>query len=86
VKVPSPSPRERLNDEFGRKLFMARRRAGMSQEALAKSSGLHFATISLFETANRTPRLDTICRLADGLGIRPGELIEGIADGGYDRA
>ena len=78
MTVLSRAAKEALNEEFGRKLFLARRRAGMSQGALAESSGIHFATISLFETAKRTPRLDTICRLAVGLGIRPGELIDGV--------
>jgi transcriptional regulator with XRE-family HTH domain len=67
-------------DEFARNLFMARRRLGMSQEVLAEASGLCYATISVLENAKRTPRLDTICLLANGLGIKPSELIEGIGD------
>lgn len=70
--------RIRWAEEFGRGLLAARRRAGLSQDALAERSGLRFNTISLLENGRRTPRLDTICLLARGLGIGPGQLIDGI--------
>lgn len=70
--------RTRHAEEFGRALLAAGRRAGMSQDAPAKASGLRFNTISLLENGRRTPRLDTICLLARGLGIRPGRLIDGV--------
>jgi transcriptional regulator with XRE-family HTH domain len=65
-------------EQFGRNLFMARRRAFFSQEALAKAAGLHRTHIGLLEKGRREPRLGTILRLADALGIEAGELVFGI--------
>jgi transcriptional regulator with XRE-family HTH domain len=65
-------------EQFGRKLFMARRRACHSQESLAKAAGLHRTAISITERGQREPRLDTILRLADALGVEAGDLIFGI--------
>lgn len=76
----SPHVRPEWTDEFASKLFMARRRRGLTQEALAKASGLRYNTVSVLENGKRTPRLDTICLLAKGLGIKPSELIDGIGD------
>lgn len=66
---------------FGRRLYVERRRAGLSQEALAKSSGLHRTAIGLLENGLRTPKLDTITALAAALGQSPGELIDGPRSG-----
>lgn len=81
----SPHARPEWTDEFGRNLFAARRRAGLTQESLAKFAGLHRTSIGLLELAHRTPGLDTICQLAKGLGITPSELIDGIGDGANRR-
>lgn len=53
----------------------ARQRKKMTQDDLAKASGLDQTTISDLETGRNTnPRLDTIRRLAQALGIRPVQL------------
>lgn len=53
----------------------ARKRKDMTQDDLAKESGLDQTTISDLETGrNANPRLDTIRRLAKALGIRPVQL------------
>jgi transcriptional regulator with XRE-family HTH domain len=53
----------------------ARQRKKMTQDDLAKASGLDQTTISDLETGRNTnPRLDTIRRLAKALGIRPVQL------------
>ncbi len=66
-----------LAERFGRNLFMARRRAGVSQEQLAVSAALHRTEIGLLERGLRLPRLDTIVKLAAALGIEPGDLLAG---------
>lgn len=63
---------------FAHELRAARLRAGMSQEHLAAATGLRWSSISSLERAKRTPRLDTICRLAHGLGLTPSELVNGL--------
>lgn len=50
----------------------------MSQEELADAADLHFTAISRIEQAMREPRLRTILKLADALGVPPAALFEGI--------
>ncbi len=57
-------------------LRTTRMRAGLSQERLARASSLHRTEISLLERAEREPRLSTIVRLADGLGVPASALLE----------
>jgi transcriptional regulator with XRE-family HTH domain len=42
---------------------------------LAHSSGIHSTSIGRIERGGREPRLTTILKLADGLGVEPGELV-----------
>jgi transcriptional regulator with XRE-family HTH domain len=65
-------------EQFGRNLRMARRRLGLSREALGRSCGIHRQSIYLLENGKRRPRLDTIHRLATALEVKPSELIEGL--------
>lgn len=53
----------------------ARKRKRMTQDDLAQASGLDQTTISDLETGRHVnPRLDTIQRLSQALGIRPAQL------------
>jgi transcriptional regulator with XRE-family HTH domain len=79
MRTPLPL-REMYAEEFGRHLFMARRRTGLSIEKLEKKAGLGRNTVWLLEHGKRSPRLDTICLLARALGVRPSELIEGLGE------
>lgn len=63
---------------FGRNLRRCRKRAGISQEALGERAGLHRTEIGLLERGARTPRVDTLVRLASSLSIPPAELLAGI--------
>ncbi len=63
---------------FGQQLREVRRARGMSQEDLARRVGLHATVIGRFERGAREPRLKSILRLARGLGVKPGELVEGL--------
>jgi transcriptional regulator with XRE-family HTH domain len=62
---------------FAANLRRCRRAAGLSQEALGFRARLHRTEISLLERGERDPRLTTIVRLADALGVEPGRLLEG---------
>jgi transcriptional regulator with XRE-family HTH domain len=62
-------------EQFGRELFAVRRRAYYSQDALGAAAGLHRTEISLLERGLREPRLLTIIKLADALGVEAGDLI-----------
>ena len=55
-----------------------RRQAGLSQEELSFRAGIHRTQVSLMEGAERLPRLETLVRLAGGLGISANDLLDGI--------
>jgi transcriptional regulator with XRE-family HTH domain len=65
-------------ERFGRNLFMARRRAGYSQEGLAKLCSLHRTEIGLLEKGRRLPRVDTLLKLTAALAIEPAALLKGM--------
>jgi transcriptional regulator with XRE-family HTH domain len=67
-----------MRDGFMANLWRARRRSGLSQEELGFRAGLHRTEISLLEVGGRLPRIDTLVKLAGGLGIEPGELLADI--------
>lgn len=55
-----------------------RREAGVSQEDLSYRSDLHRTEVGAIEQGKRLPRVDTLAKIAGGLGIPPGELMRGI--------
>ena len=63
---------------LGRNLFMARRRAGFSQEELGALACLHRTEIGFIEGGRRLPRVDTLVKLASSLAVPVGELVAGI--------
>jgi transcriptional regulator with XRE-family HTH domain len=67
------TPRERRT--FGENLRDARNSAGLSQQALALSSGMDRAAIGIYENGGRQPRLDTILKLAQALEDPPATLL-----------
>lgn len=52
-----------------------RQEKGLSQAELAERVGVAQTAISQFETGAKTPRLDTLVRLAAGLGISTSVLM-----------
>jgi transcriptional regulator with XRE-family HTH domain len=64
------------NWAFGEHLRRWRRKHAVSQDALAEIAGLHRTEISLIERGMRNVKLETIVKLADGLGITPAELLK----------
>jgi transcriptional regulator with XRE-family HTH domain len=67
-----------LAEQFGRNLFVARRRAGLTQAALAKAAGMERDSVQKIESGGRSVRLLTFLRLADALRIDPCRLLEGL--------
>lgn len=51
---------------------------GLSQMALSERCGLHLTEISRLERGIRDPQLETIVKIAGGLGVAPMELLAGI--------
>ena len=65
-------------EQFAVNLRKHREAARLSQEQLAEKTGLHPTEISRLERAVREPRLGTIARLANGLGVGAEQLVAGI--------
>lgn len=63
---------------FGQRMRELRAREGISQDGLARESDVHPTAIGRIERGGREPRLTTILKLADGLGVEPGELVNGL--------
>ena len=66
-------------------VYAARNSSQLTQEALAQKSGVTHMTISNLET-NRThsPKLDTLQKIAFGLGMTVAELLEGVNEVYYE--
>lgn len=67
-----------VREKFAANLRRARRRSGLSQEALAARAELHRTQIGLLERGARMPRIDTVIKLAVALDCNPADLIAGI--------
>ena len=67
-----------LADDFGATLRAVRRSKGHSQEGLGRMAGMNRTTVGLLENGKREPRLATIVRLADALGVDPSVLVAGM--------
>jgi transcriptional regulator with XRE-family HTH domain len=65
-------------ERLGRNVFLARRRAGFSQEELGAMASLHRTEIGMVENGVRLPRVDTLLKLASSLAVPVGELVAGI--------
>ena len=64
--------------EFGARVRARRRELGLSQEALAEGSELHWTFIGQVERGQRNLSLHNILRIAQALGVDPGELVRGL--------
>jgi transcriptional regulator with XRE-family HTH domain len=64
-----------FKEAFGERLLVARFNLRLSQEACAERAGVHRTQISLIETGQRMPLLETFVRLAGAVGQSPAELL-----------
>lgn len=57
------------SETYSRHLIrMARRQAGLTQQALADRAGTSQAAVSAYESGRRSPSVDTLCRLLSAAG------------------
>lgn len=68
-----------IAEQFGANLLRARKRSGLSQEALAMRASLHRTHIGLLERGERLARIDTAVKLAAALDVAVDDLLKGIA-------
>jgi transcriptional regulator with XRE-family HTH domain len=70
---------DELRRLFAENLKRQRRRTGLYQEELSFLAEIHRTEIGMLERGARLPRLDTIVKLAGGLELEPGELLDGMS-------
>jgi transcriptional regulator with XRE-family HTH domain len=69
---------QEVAERIGHNVFLARRRAGYSQDELGELCPLHRTEIGMIENGDRLPRSDTLMKLAGGLGVGAELLLRGI--------
>lgn len=74
-----------VSERFASNLRRHRRAAGLSQEELAFRGDIHRTQISLIESGRRSPRLDTLIKLAGALGVTANDLVDGITWEPYEQ-
>jgi|GEM_PF-1050564 len=62
--------------QIGEKIKKARERAGLSQGALSKKSGIAQSTLSYIEQGAKSPTMDTMTAICEGLSISLLDLIQ----------
>lgn len=63
----------------GERVRAHRQALGLSQEALAHQIGIHWTFLGQVERGRRNLSLHNLLKLAQGLGIDPGELVQGLS-------
>jgi transcriptional regulator with XRE-family HTH domain len=69
---------QELEQAAGRAIAARRRRAGLTQEALAEACGLHATYISQLERGLKSPTLRVLFRLAEAMGVSPSALVKAV--------
>jgi transcriptional regulator with XRE-family HTH domain len=64
-----------LDQQLGRVLAEARRRAGLSQEALAARAKLHPTYISQLERGLKSPTVRVLVTIANACGIKASDIL-----------
>ena len=79
------SIRARLDGNLGELIREARRRAGLSQTALATEIGTTQSAVSRWERGHETPRADTLVDILRACGFEA-DVVARPSDTGVDRA
>lgn len=74
-----PSPLSPATATLGARIRARRNELGFSQEALGAQSGLHWTFVGQVERGQRNLSLHNLLKLAAGLSIDPGELVQGLS-------
>lgn len=69
-------------EKVGRVIQRCREEKHRSQELVSGLAGIGRTHLSAIERGQRRPTLDTFCRIAEALDMRPSELLRRIEDMG----
>jgi transcriptional regulator with XRE-family HTH domain len=73
-----PEPLSPATRTFGERVRTRREAQGLSQEALAAKSGVHWTFLGQVERGRRNLSLHNLLKVAKGLGVDPAELVQGL--------
>jgi transcriptional regulator with XRE-family HTH domain len=73
-----PQPISEATRLLGKRIREHRKAQGLSQEALASKSGIHWTFIGQVERGRRNLNLHNLLKIARGLDVDPAELIRGL--------
>ena len=72
--------KRKISGEFGITLRTYRLERGLTQEQLSEKLDIVRSYICSLESGKRQPSLNMVFRLATALGIKPGELVDAVAE------
>jgi DNA-binding XRE family transcriptional regulator len=78
VRSDRKAPSEDVAIRLGENLRRERRRAGLSQDELARRADLHRTAVGLLEGGKRIARADTLIQLAGALDVSPAAFFDGV--------
>jgi len=55
-----------------------RKRQGFTQDQVAVLSGIDSSNVRAYETGRSMPNIQSLVRMAEALGVRPGDLLDGL--------
>ena len=73
-----PEPISPATQVFGERVRARRQDLGLSQEALAAQAGIHWTFLGQIERGRRNLNLHNLLKVAAGLGVDPGELVQNL--------
>lgn len=76
-----------MDDTVGERIKKTRKDKGWSQKDLAAKLGISHALVSQYERGERNPKIDTLHKIADALGVPLNDLVNGAwlsAENGVD--
>jgi transcriptional regulator with XRE-family HTH domain len=73
-----PPPLSPATQALGERIRSRRQALGLSQEALADQSGVHWTFVGQVERGRRNISFHNLLKLAAGLGVDPAELVQGL--------
>ena len=65
------------HDVVGKRIKELREARGWTRVQLGVYAGLSTSTVSFVESGRRTPNAETMIKLAEALGVEPGEFFQG---------
>ena len=78
TSIDAKPPLNATPRECGARVRDRRQEIGLSQESAAVRCGIHWTQLGKVERGQRSLRLETIVKIADGLDIDAGKLVSGL--------